>query len=107
MKMRPCSSGQKAWGGGICELEAKIVSAREACDCRLCRQQEVRNAREGRRLSWSKMRQKQHKFPEQGFSRRQVTAGEGCSDAGAKIVPKRGCLAFKSEVWRKKVGSDG
>ena len=94
-------------GWWLCELEAKIVSAREARDCRLCRQQEVGNAREGRRLSWSKMRQKQHKFPEQGFSRRQVSAGKGCTDAGAKVVPKRGCLDCQSEVQQKKVGSDG
>ena len=68
--------------------------AREAKDHRLCRQQEVRNAREGRRLSWSKMRQKQHKFPEQGFSLRWVMAGKGCTDAGARVVSKRGCLAY-------------
>ena len=53
------------------------------------------------------MRQKQHKFPEQGFSLRQVIAGKGCTDAGAKVVPKRGCLACKSEVWQNKVASDG
>ena len=36
-----------------------------------------------------------------------MIAGKGCTDAGAKVVPKRGCLASKSEVWQKKVGSDG
>ena len=36
-----------------------------------------------------------------------MIAGKGCTDAGAKVVPKRGYLACESDVWQKKVVSDG
>ena len=93
MKMRPCSSGQKAWGGGYVSWKPRLFQQEKQVTVGFAGSKKLGMQGRGGDSPGARCVRNSISFLSRVFSLRQVMAGKGCTDAGAKVVPKRGCLA--------------
>ena len=91
MKMRPCSSGQKAWGGGYVSWKPRLFQQEKQVTVGFAGSKKL--GMQGRGGDSPGARCVRNSFLSRVFSWRQGIDVKGCTDAGAKVVSKRGCLA--------------